>query len=185
MWLVAIATVAFAASRLKADEGQLSLRVGGSGHATVGKPFSLRLTALNVGKSSFYFKEPWKWGKGGIRIVARGADHTVHESTTVNFDIDGRYTCTFSKPLLPGEDFSFEVSLVIGPKPMIDPSSSPPPEVVEMMLYPYLDVPPGRYEVRWVYEPSVFDYDLACAVADVPVWRGRAESQEIELDVSK
>lgn len=183
--LVTISMFVMAASWLQAAEGSLSLRVAGAAHVQVGQPLSLRLTASNVGKSAFYFKQPWKWGRGGMRIVARATDRSLHESTTENFDIDAQYTCTFSKPLSPGDQFSFEVSIVIAPKPVLDPSSPPPPEVLEMMIGPHLDLPPGKYKVRWVYEPALFAYDLACAVADVPVWRGHAESQEIDLDVRK
>jgi hypothetical protein len=165
--------------------GKLSLKLEGPSSVQLGEPLTLRFTATNVGTPGFYFKQPWKWASNGMRVVATAPDGQQQETSTALLDIDGKFLCTYFKPLWPGDMFSFEDSVIIGPKPVFVPSSHPPADAVAMMIRPHLDLHPARYKLRWIYEPKLYPDEKRCTAAGLPIWSGRQESSEMELNVLK
>ena len=172
---------------LLARDGELSLRLAGAKRARIGHPVALTFTAVNAGRTSFYFMEPWWWDPKGLHIVATAADGSRTESTNVILDIDGEYLCTYLKPLSPGDQFSFQKSIVFGPRPVFDPASPQEAEVLKVMLYPHLDLRPGRYRLNWIYEPKPKSGgdESACTAGDWRIWSGRVESGELEVEVDE
>jgi hypothetical protein len=172
----------FAGAQVQAAD--LSLQIRGPSVAKLGKPVKLSFTAVAAGHGNgFYFLEPFWWGSDGLRIVARGEDGSEYESTSVFWDIEGKYFCTFFKPLSRGNRFSFEAWIVMGPVPVLDPSQRASSAVIESASLPHLVVPAGKYKVRWIYEPKIGDNERKCAVADVPIWVGHTESPAVDLVV--
>ena len=182
--VVALATLVVLGSvALRASEVAIALHVSCPATVNVGKKIVCRFEVANTGSDSVYFKQPWKWVQGGMQILATGPDGVRYESTPELFDIDGAYLCTFFKPLNRGDRYSFDETLIVGPKPVVEASSPPPLEVVEELLVPHLELLPGRYSLRWVYEPMLYDDEKSCAAADVRIWQGHIESNEIQLNV--
>jgi hypothetical protein len=147
--------------RLQAGEAieGLKLAIGGPVETRAGKPVQVTFVVENEGENEgFYFKRPWKWASNGMRVVAVGADGVEHTSGALLFCIMAEYACTYFKPLFPGETYSFSESITF-------------------------KVAPGHYKLRWVYEPAVWEEDQKCSVADVPIWKGHAESPEVALIV--
>jgi hypothetical protein len=178
--LTAVALFLVACSALAGGSDDLSLELGGPVTAAVGQRLELRFTATNTGPVGLYFKQPWKWASNGMRVIAESTDGSRMESTLVLLDIDARYLCTYFKRLAPRKKFSFAGTLFIGP--VSDPSS---PSFVETALYPHLDLQPGLYRLRWVYEPKLYPHEQKCTSKGWPIWSGRAESAEIELRVEQ
>ena len=86
---VSVFVLAVSPSLLGSD-GELALRLAGARRARIGHPVALTFTAVNAGRTSFYFMEPWWWDPKGLHIVATAADGSHTESTNVILDIDGR-----------------------------------------------------------------------------------------------
>ena len=128
--------------------------------------FTVSFTVTNRGPEGVYFKRPWKWATNGLLLQATDSAGRVYQSTPVFFDILADSRCIFFKALGSGNSFTFEES--VGPKGHL----------------PSLPLPaPGRYRVKWVYDVKHYDDEAACASGGWPIWRGRAESPEIEVVV--
>jgi len=166
---VSVATVALLATALSVlaqdSPAVLSLRLESPVQVRVGQPFGIRFTVTNEGKSGVYFKQPWKWASNGMRIVATGPDGSIHESSVALFDIEAKYRCTYFKPLGPADSFTFQVFLG---------SAAPGPA---------LSLSPGRYRLRWVYEPKIYPDEKSCTAAGWPIWSVHVESPAVDLDV--
>ena len=146
-------------------QSNISLRVESPDTARAGQPLVFTFSVRNEGKAGVYFKQPWKWASNGMRLVATGPDGSAHESSVALFDIEAKYVCTHFKPLGPGDLFSFQVTLGAA------------------SFGPSLALTPGRYKVRWVYEPKIYPDERSCTAAGWPIWHGHAESPGIDLDV--
>jgi len=159
--LLAAVAVLLLTQTSKADEPVTGLRLSIAGPIEIrtGESVSLTFGVANDGPNEgFYFKRPWKWAVNGMRVVATGPDGVDHESSIMLFCIAAEYACTYFKPLFPGETYSFSEDV-------------------------RFKIAAGRYELRWVYDPAIWETDEKCSAADVPIWKGHAESPPVVLTV--
>ncbi len=104
-----------------------------------------------------------------MSIEAKGPDAGVTRSDPLLFDIGARADCFYTKPLSPGDRFTFEV-----------------PINRRAMATLQLHFPgPDRYHLAWVYEFTPEDSDVGPPCFDVPFWKGRLRSNSIAVDVVK
>src|SRR5689334_2130627 len=80
---LAFATVAVLASRLVASEpaSPLALKLNVPSSIRTGQSLVMRFSVSNDGDAGLYFKQPWWWASNGMRVVAKGADGSFHESS--------------------------------------------------------------------------------------------------------
>jgi hypothetical protein len=121
----------------------------------------------NEGKVGLYFKRPWKWATNGMRVEAINQAGARFASSTVLYDIDRDSVCTHFKALAPDETYTFKEQLGAASQDGL----------------PALNLPPGRYRVRWIYDVQHYEEDESCAAGGWRVFRGRTASQETAMVV--
>jgi len=130
-----------------------------------GEPLKLTFEVSNNGADGFYFKVPWKWATNGMRVVAIGSEGREYASGTALYDIAAESACTHFKALGSHERLQFERTL---------PDSG---------IGPTLQLPPGSYQLKWIYDVVHYEDEKTCAAGGWPIWGGKAESSPVTLEV--
>ena len=153
--LTTIAAV-LAATRAAEDPPKIVLGLTApSASVPRGAPFTLTFRVTNEGHSGLYFKRPWKWASNAMLVTAQGPDNVIVNSETLLFDIPAASRCTYFKPLLPGESYSFTETFTSDP------------------FTPSLALrQTGTYILTWRYETKHYPEEAACASAGWPIWKG-------------
>jgi hypothetical protein len=127
------------------------------------EPLVLQFGIQNSGDESVYVKKPWKWASNAMYVEAISATGKKFSSPTALFDIRADQACTYFIPLHPGDETWFSQEFDAEPLKW--------------------KLPPGHYELRWVYDPIHYDRDDQCLVTGWPLWRQRAVSNPVSLEV--
>jgi hypothetical protein len=145
---------------------RVDLRLSSPGRVRAGAPLKLSFAVSNLGKDGIYFKIPWKWAPNAMRVVATATDGRVYATETRLYDIAQESVCTHFKAVGPREDYRFEQLFT------------------REELAPQLRLPPGVYQLRWIYDVAHSEDEAACASSGWPIWKGKAESGPVRLEVT-
>jgi hypothetical protein len=145
---------------------RVELRLSAPGHVRAGGTLRLRFEVSNFGRDGVYFKIPWKWASNAMRVVATSSNGRVYTTETRLYDIAQESVCTHFKALGPREDFRFEQSFT------------------REEFGPQLRLPLGVYQLKWTYDVAHSEDEATCAGGGWPIWKGKAESSPVRLEVT-
>jgi hypothetical protein len=135
----------------------------------LGEWFTIKFSIHNTGTAGACFKIPWKWASNGMLLRATDEKGKIYESVG-NFHIHNESDCIHFKPIDAGDQYIIESGFMPPGKFEETPGTIEFPK-------------PGKYRLKWIYNPAHLEEHERCAIGGWPIWKKPLESPEIEVIV--
>jgi hypothetical protein len=153
------------------DQGEpaFEIQISTSRPITFDEWFTITFSIQNIGTTGAYFKIPWKWTTNGMFLRATDEKGRFYD-TVSNFHPHSNSNCPHFKAIDSGDRYIFEIGFL-------------PPGKFEVTAGELRFPGPGKYRLKWIYNPEHLESDDTCASGGWPIWKKPLESPEIEVNV--